>query len=283
MLSTTYSAFVPSNVSAFALLGNFTSPIPPFVPFNEINELLQPLDEKYNLSHQYVTQVNSPSILNHNLRMICYSFGLLLSGFPSKPSFGSTQIPTEVLTERIYLSSMLHDLGVSKDPVTLEHPAHTMTFELFGGFLAYDHLHAIKYPSVDNAFIGDVVQSTLLHTSIFDTGNSSAAAMLLHLSAFLDILGWEAFGPDVFPRFWNNQTIAQIEEAFPRLELSDEFADDVEEMLKDKPDCILSHYVGCFLWLSIVLYPDESIRIRMWRPLEHSRHWRINTLYDHRW
>jgi hypothetical protein len=256
MLSTTYNAFVPSNVSAFALLGNFTSPTPPFVPFDEINKLLQPLDEKYNLSHQYVAQVNSPSILNHNLRMICYSFGLLLSGFPSQPSHGAAQIPMEELTERIYLSSMLHDLGVSKDPVTLEHPAHTMTFELFGGFLAYDHLHTVNYPSVDDTFIGDVVQGTVLHTSILDAGNSSAAASLLHLSAFLDIVGWEAFGPDIFPRFWNNQTIAQIEEAFPRLELSDEFADDVEEMLKDKPDCIISHYVSDFPWFGIAVDPD---------------------------
>jgi hypothetical protein len=243
MLLTAYNAFVPSNHSAFALLGNFTSPTPPFVPFKEINKLLQPLDEKYNLSHQYVAHVNSPSILNHNLRVICYSFGLLLTGFPSQPALGTEQISVEELSDRIYLSSMLHDLGVSKDPVTLKHPAHTMSFELFGGFLAYDHLHALNYPSVDDAFIGDVVQGTVLHTSIFDTGNSSAAAMLLHLSAHLDIQGLQAFGPDIFPRFWNNRTISEIEKAFPRLQVSEEFATDVAEMLKVKPDCILSHYV----------------------------------------
>jgi hypothetical protein len=240
MLSTTYSAFVPSNVSAFALLGNFTSPTPSFVPFDEINKLLQPLDAKYNLSRQYATQVNSPSILNHNLRMICYSFSLLLSGFPSQHG---TQIPAEELTERIYLSSMLHDLGLSKDTVTLKHPAHTMSFELFGGFLAYDHLHAVKYPSVSNAFIGDVVQGTVLHTSFFDTGNSSAAAFLLHISAYLDTVGWDVFGPGVLRHFWNNETIAEIEKEFPRLNVSEEIPDELEEMLKDKPDCILSHYV----------------------------------------
>jgi hypothetical protein len=248
MLSATYNAFIPSNVSAFALLGNFTSPTPPFVPFDEINKLLQPLVEKYKFSRQYVAHVNSPSILNHNLRMICYSFALLLTGFPSQPSLGAAQIQTEELTEKIYLSSMMHDLGLSKDPVTLEHHAHTMSFELFGAFLAYDHLHTVNYPSVDDAFIGDVVQSTVLHTSIFDAGNSSAAAMLLHLSAFLDIVGLEAFGPDIFPRFWNNKTISEIEKAFPRLNLSEEFADDVEEMLKDKPDCITGHYVSYDLW-----------------------------------
>jgi hypothetical protein len=54
--------------------------------------------------------------------------------------------------------STLHDLGVGKDPKTLKHLAHTMTFELFGGFLAYDHLYAVSYPSVDDALIGEVVE-----------------------------------------------------------------------------------------------------------------------------
>jgi hypothetical protein len=247
MLSTTYNAFVPTNVTAFALLANFTSPNPPFVSFDEINKLLQPLDEKYNLSHQYAAKINSPSILNHNLRMICYAFGLLHTGFPSQPGLGAEQIPVEELTERIYLSSMLHDLGLSEDPVTLEHPAHTMSFEIFGGFLGYEHLHAVNYPSVDNVFIGDVVQGTILHTSILDTGNSSAAAFLIYISSYLDVAGWDIFGPGVLRHFWNNETIAEIEKAFPRLNISDEVADGLEEMLKDKPDCILSHYVGFFL------------------------------------
>jgi hypothetical protein len=243
MLSTSYDAFVPSNVSAFATLANFTS-TPPYVPFDQINQLLQPLDEKYNITRAYVAEVNSLSVLNHDLRVISYAFGLLQTGFPSQSSPPALQITAEELTERVYLASILHDTGLTRDNKTLENPAHTMTFEIFGAFLAYDHLHAVEYPSTSDQFIGDVAQSIIFHTSIFGTGNSSAAAALLHMAAYFDVGGWDVFGPGFFRTFWNNQTVRDIEKAFPRLDFSNEIADDVEEMLQDKPDCIFSHYVG---------------------------------------
>jgi hypothetical protein len=243
MLSASYDAFVPSNVSAFATLPNFAS-APPYVPFDQINQILQPLDEKYNITRAYVAEVNSPSILNHNLRVISYAFGLLQAGFPSQSSPTAPQITTEELTEQLYLAGILHDTGLTRDKKTLKNPAHTMTFEVFGALLAYEHLHTVKYPSTNDQFIGVVTQSIVFHSSSFGVGNSSAALALLHLGAFLDVGGWDAFGPGLFRTLWNNQTVADIEKAFPRLDVSDEIADDIEEMLKDKPDCVLNHYVS---------------------------------------
>jgi hypothetical protein len=264
-LSPSYNAYIPSNVSAFVQLplANRTQASPHYVPFDEIDKLLKPLQEKYKLSRQYVERINSPSILNHNLRMICYAFALLHTGFPSQvahtvQSGDSTeingQISAEELTERIYLSCMLHDLGTTRDPNTLSHPAHTMSFEFFSGFLAYDHLHSIKHAhkhpnavNLDDVFISDIVQSTFLHTSFFTTGFSSSTAGLLHLCAFLDVGGWDVFGPDVFPKLWNKRTVTEIEERFPRLEIAEQAADGMERMLREKPDCVLSHYVSSFI------------------------------------
>jgi hypothetical protein len=243
MLSASYNAFVPSNVSAFAALANFTS-TPPYVPFDQIHRLIQPLDEKYNITRAYVAEVNSPDVINHNLRALSYALGLLQTGFPSQSSPAAQQIATEELTERLYLTSILHDTGLTRDKKTLENPAHVLSFELFGALLAYDHLHAVKYPSTNDKFIGDVAQSIVFHTSILPGGNSSAVAALIHLSTYLDVGGWDIFGPGLLRNFWNNQTVEDIEKAFPRLNFSTEMGDDLAEMLHDKPDCIVGHYVS---------------------------------------
>ncbi|KAJ8085668.1 hypothetical protein PM082_004486 [Marasmius tenuissimus] len=233
----TFDAFVPSNVPDFLQIANLTAQ---YVPFAELNALFMEADRKFNASHAYVSTVNSPAILNHNIRIMFYAYALLHTGLPSQhPSV--EQISSEELRDRIYLSAMLHDLGASKDNEVLQHLAHTTSFEIFGGFLAHDHLKSTAYPGVGAPIIGDVIQSTALHTSIFTAGQSSAASQLLRICAIFDVFGWDGLGKGVFDSFWDDQTIKEIEEAYPRREFPVEFSQFLVETQANMPDALITH------------------------------------------
>ncbi|KAK1225753.1 hypothetical protein PQX77_011296 [Marasmius sp. AFHP31] len=235
----TFDAFVPSNVPDFLQVANLTAQ---YVPLTELNALFLEADEKFNASHAYVSTVNTPAILNHNIRIMLYAYALLHTGFPSGHS-SVEQIPSEELSDRIYLSGMLHDVGLTKNEEALQHLAHTTSFEIFGGFLAHDHLRSTAYPGVGAPIIGDVIQSTNLHTLAFTAGQSSAAAQLLHICSAFDLLGWDGFGKGVFDLLWHNQTIAEIETAYPRREFTQEFLAFFKEIGANMPDALISHMV----------------------------------------
>ncbi|KAJ8085665.1 hypothetical protein PM082_004483 [Marasmius tenuissimus] len=235
----TFDAFVPTNVPDFAQAANLTAQ---YVPFAELNALFLEADQKFNASHAYVSTVNTPAILNHNIRTIFYAYALLHTGFPSQnPSIG--RISSSELVDRIYLSAMLHDLGTTKNEEALQHLAHTTSFEIFGSFLAHDHLKSTAYPGVGAPIVGDVIQSTTLHTTfVFTAGNSSAAAQLLHICTSFDVIGWDVFGKGFLDAFWHNQTIAEIEKAYPRREFPVEFSEFIRET-GGNPDALINHTV----------------------------------------
>jgi hypothetical protein len=79
-------------------------------------------------------------------------------------------------------------LGWSNNTEVVTHPAHAMTFELHGAIMAYEHLH-IAAPSLDPFQVGDIVESIVLHTSQWPSGNSSANQILMFLSAVFDVGG----------------------------------------------------------------------------------------------
>ncbi|KAL0058577.1 hypothetical protein AAF712_014740 [Marasmius tenuissimus] len=233
-----FDAFVPSNVPDFLQVANLTAQ---HVPLTELNALFSEADKKFNASHTYVSTVNTPAILNHNIRVMLYAYALLLTGFPSgHPSV--EQISSKELRDRIYLSGMLHDVGLTKNEEAHQHLAHTTSFEIFGGFLAHDHLKSTAYPGVGTPIIGDVIQSTNLHTLVFTAGQSSATAQLLHICSAFDLLGWDGFGKG-FDLFWHNQTIKEIETAYPRREFTQEFVAFFEETQAKTPDALIGHMV----------------------------------------
>ncbi|KAF8146491.1 hypothetical protein K438DRAFT_1869276 [Mycena galopus ATCC 62051] len=120
-----------------------------------------------------------------------------------------------------------------------------MTFELHGAFMTYEHLHAVA-PTYDAEQVGDIVESIVLHTSNWPTGNSSAAGQLMSLTAFFDIEGYANLGPGGidFNLLFNSTTVEEIEKAYPRGELYDEGSAAIEREFEEKPNCLLSHLAG---------------------------------------
>ncbi|KAJ7182910.1 hypothetical protein C8R43DRAFT_968468 [Mycena crocata] len=117
-----------------------------------------------------------------------------------------------------------------------------MTFELQGGIMAYDQLHR-GAPNLTAVQVGDIVQSIVLHTSTWSSGNSSATGALMFLSAFFDIFGYDSpLGP--FDALISRTTVQEVEKVYPRREFGPEARETLENQFDEKPNCLISHLAG---------------------------------------
>ncbi|KAJ7261072.1 hypothetical protein C8J57DRAFT_1232627 [Mycena rebaudengoi] len=183
----TFDAFVPANFSDFLSSAHIK---PNYVSFDTLNSL--PLDKAQKASYEYAQRLLPKIGFLHVLRTYFYALVILFNGFPSGTP-GVPQITFQELNTRLYHAAILHDLGWTSGPESVAHPAHAMSFEIFGGILAYDHLHAAA-PALDAHQVGDIVQSIVLHTSVFEIGTSSAVGILLSIAANFDIGGFAVLG-----------------------------------------------------------------------------------------
>jgi cyanamide hydratase family protein with HD domain len=229
----TFDAFVPANFSDFLASANIQ---PNYVSFDTLNSF--PFDIAQKASYEYAQRLLPKIGFLHVLRTYFYALVILFNGFPSGTP-GVPQITFQELNTRLYHAAILHDLGWTPGPDSVTHPAHAMSFEIFGGIMAYDHLHAAA-PALDAHQVGDIVQSIMLHTSGFEKGTSSAVGILLSLGANFDLIGFNFIGGSVF----NRTTVQEIEAAFPRRQFGTYAKDVLNKELDDKPNCIISHYRG---------------------------------------
>ncbi|KAJ7036172.1 hypothetical protein C8F04DRAFT_1096355 [Mycena alexandri] len=235
-----FDAFVPSNSPAFLAASNIT---PAYVPFETLRAVaIDPAAQA--ASFAYAKKLTPPGVFGHVIRCFYFALALLYTGFPSGTP-GVAQIGFDELALRLYHTTLLHDIGWSNATVVVTHPAHAMTFELHGGFMAYEHLHAAA-PNLDPFQVGDIVESIVLHTSGWSSGNSSANQILMALSADFDVGGFNGtglMGLD-FNQLFNPKTVAEIEQAYPRGDFYDAGIVAFDREFMEKPNCLLSHYPG---------------------------------------
>ncbi|KAJ7211932.1 hypothetical protein B0H12DRAFT_1156529 [Mycena haematopus] len=217
----TFDVYVPSNTLDLLALSKIK---PDYVPFEILDGV--PLDVAAPATFAYAKRLTSPAIFFHVLRTFYFALALLYNGFPSGTP-GVPQIAFEELTLRLYHTCILHDLGWSNTAEVQDHPAHAMTFELLGAFMTYEHLHTVA-PTYNAEQVGDIVESIVLHTSSWPTGNSSAAGQLMSLTALL----------------FNRTTVEEIEKAYPRGEFYAEGSAATEREFEGKPNCLMSHLAG---------------------------------------
>ncbi|KAJ7590187.1 hypothetical protein C8J56DRAFT_937066 [Mycena floridula] len=234
--NTSFDAFVPTTVAE--ILESFIFQ-PKFVPFGTIHNEYLELQSSFESTFLFSQNITTPETFKHSERMVHYGLALLHTSFPQNTP-GVPQISFAELSKRFYLAAILHDLGITNNTEALAHPAHAMSFELWGAIMAYDHLHE-THPELDAVQVGDVAQSIALHTTIYLKGTSSAVGWLLQNSALFDIFGYDVFGPGSFNAFWNTQTIAEIEKAFPRDSFIAEFTTIQGREQAEKPNCIIQH------------------------------------------
>ncbi|KAJ6597462.1 hypothetical protein DFH09DRAFT_1272175 [Mycena vulgaris] len=250
----TFDAYVPSDGQEFFKLAKFQ---PNYVPLTELQAVS--LDAAHHASFALAEKMTPPATFTHCSRVYFFGLAMLYNGFPS----GTPDVPQisfEEVARRWYHCAMLHDLGLSKNPEALAHPANAMTFELHGGFMAYEHLHAAD-PKLDAVQVGDIVQGIIVHTSTFHSGKSSAVAMLLKMCTGFDGLGYDAFGPGSLAFLQNRKTVQEIERAFPRGAFGEEALDVVATEMARKPDCLMSHgmldFIPRIAAVKFLVPPDE--------------------------
>ncbi|KAF7333173.1 hypothetical protein MVEN_02383100 [Mycena venus] len=233
-----FDAYVPSDGPDFLAISNFT---PAYVPFTTLQAVrVSPAADSF----AYAKRLVSPAIFAHVVRCFYFALALLHTGFPSGTP-GVAQIGFEELSLRLYHTALLHDLGWSNNTEVTTHPAHAMTFELHGAIMAYEHLH-IAAPSLDPVQVGDIVESIVLHTSQWPSGNSSANQILMFLSAVFDVGGYNGIGLVGlnFSSLWHPQTVAEIEHAYPRANFYNDALSIFDTEFVQKPNCLNSHFPG---------------------------------------
>ncbi|KAJ7443881.1 hypothetical protein B0H11DRAFT_2291371 [Mycena galericulata] len=233
----TFDAYLPSNTAQLFALAKFN---PAYVPLDTLRAV--PLDPAHATSFEYAKKITPPEGFLHSIRCYYFALALLHSGFPSGTP-GVPQITFEELNRRIYHTCILHDLGWTTTAEGRAHPAHAMTFELHGGIMAYEHLHAAA-PALDAQQVGDIVQSIVLHTSDWPFGKVSATKLLISLSAIFDVAGYDAYGPGSFDSFISRKTVQEIEKAYPRGNFAAEGEEVLQREVAEKPDCLLTHFPG---------------------------------------
>ncbi|KAF7342144.1 hypothetical protein MVEN_01802100 [Mycena venus] len=250
----TFDAYVPSDGKEFFKLAKF---VPNYVPLAELQAVA--LDDAHHASFALAEKITPPATFAHCSRVYFFGLAMLYNGFPSE-SPGVPQITLEELVRRWYHCAMLHDLGLTKNEEALRHPANAMSFELHGGFMAYEHLHSVD-PTLNPVQVGDIVQGIIVHTSTFHSGKSSAVAMLLKMCTGFDGLGYDAFGPGSLSFLQNRKTVQEIEQAFPRGAFGEEALDIVATEMARKPDCLMSHgmleFIPRIAALKFIVPPDE--------------------------
>ncbi|KAJ6570880.1 hypothetical protein DFH09DRAFT_1362516 [Mycena vulgaris] len=233
----TFDAYVPSNIQEFFSLSKLQ---PNYVPFETLRAV--PLDSAHAASFEYAQKIVPHFGFIHSIRAYYFALAMLYNGFPSGTP-GVPQIAFEELNRRIYHACILHDLGWTNTTEGLDHPAHAMSFEFHGGIMAYDHLHAAA-PALDAIQVGDIVQSIFLHTSGWASGTSSATGMLMYLSAFFDVGGYDALGPGSFNSTFSRKTVQEIEKHYPRADFGNQTIEVLDGEIDKKPNCLISHIGG---------------------------------------
>ncbi|KAF7292494.1 hypothetical protein MKEN_01473600 [Mycena kentingensis (nom. inval.)] len=235
-LPATFDAYVPTNISQ---LMRRLSPV--YVPFTELQAIPAGHARERKASFDLAERLVPPESFLHSIRCYYFALGTLYSGFPSGTP-GVPQISTTELATRLYHTALLHDLGWTQTQEGLAHPAHTMTFELFGGIRAYEHL-LDKVPSLNGTEVSDIVQSIMLHSIApqWDVGMSSATGMLMSLSAWFDVGGYDLAGPGSRDSMISRDTVREIEAAYPRGKFAAEGTEILDSELARKPDCLISH------------------------------------------
>ena len=121
--------------------------------------------------------------------------------------------------ELVYLASLLHDLGLSK-----EHAADKR-FEVDGADAAGRFLHSHDYPKAKTAIVWDAIA---LHTAPEIADRREPEVALVHFGAFVDVMGLRK--EEISP-----QLIDDAIALYPRLGFKKAFTEALAEVARKKP------------------------------------------------
>ncbi|MEV8633448.1 HD domain-containing protein [Streptosporangium sp. NPDC051023] len=165
---------------------------------------------------EVATAYCSPALLNHSVRAYLWAAAYA----------GMNDIVFDA--ELLYVSSMLHDIGLVK-----EFDSHTVPFEEAGGHLAWVFCTAAGWPVERRVRASEVI---VHHMWDKVDVTEDPEGHLLELSTGLDISGRR---PEAFPA----ELRAEVLEHYPRLGIGQEFVSCFRDQAERKPDSLAGQFV----------------------------------------
>jgi len=165
---------------------------------------------------EVATRYHSPSLLNHSVRAYLWAAAYA----------GLHEIAFD--TELLYVSSMLHDIGL-----TAEFDSHTVPFEEAGGHVAWAFAAGAGWPVERRVRAAEVI---IRHMWDAVPLAEDPEGHLLELSTGMDISGRRT---DEIPAELRQEVLAR----HPRLEIAKEFAACVTEQGTRKPASLAGRFV----------------------------------------
>ncbi|MFF5208795.1 cyanamide hydratase [Streptosporangium sp. NPDC000396] len=165
---------------------------------------------------EVATAYCTPALLNHSVRAYLWA--------AAYAAMNDIAFDAELL----YVSSMLHDLGLVK-----EFDNHTVPFEEAGGHLAWVFGAGAGWPVERRVRASEVI---VRHMWDKVDVSQDPEGHLLELSTALDISGRR---PEDFPA----ELRAEVLERYPRLGLGEEFVACFRDQAERKPDSLAAEFV----------------------------------------
>jgi hypothetical protein len=165
---------------------------------------------------EVATAYCSPALLNHSVRAYLWAAAY---GSMNDISFDA---------ELLYVSSMLHDIGLVK-----EFDSHTVPFEEAGGHVAWVFGAAAGWPVERRVRASEVI---VRHMWDKVEVTQDPEGHLLELSTGLDVSGRRS---EDFPA----ELRAEVLERYPRLGLGEEFIACFRDQAERKPDTLAASFV----------------------------------------
>ncbi len=174
----------------------------------KLSDVAIPSSEATRAAGEIAERYYSPALLNHCLRSYYFAAAAaLVQDLPHDP-------------ELLYVASLLHDLGLV-DPFD----AHTMPFEMAGGHVAWVFAAGAGWTTQRRDRLAEVIVN---HMGDAVDPAVDAESHLLEIATALDIVGRDSAQ-------WPEPLLAEVLDAFPRLDLADEFADCFDRQAARKP------------------------------------------------
>ncbi|KAL7940710.1 hypothetical protein V8C42DRAFT_336760 [Trichoderma barbatum] len=169
----------------------------------------------------YAKAMLPPQTFNHSMRT--YHFGMAITKlyFPKQAA--------ELNPVTWALTCLLHDLGTSDEFLT----ATRMSFDIYGGIKALQILKDFG-ATTDQAEAAS--EAIIRHEDTGVDGEIAYLGQLIQLATLYDNVGIHPHIKD-FKKLLHHTTIAQINEAYPRLKWSTVFAATIRKEMAFKPWC----------------------------------------------
>ncbi|MFC4534527.1 HD domain-containing protein [Sphaerisporangium dianthi] len=180
---------------------------------------------------EVATAYCSPALLNHSVRSYLWA--------ASYATLNDIAFDAELL----YVSSMLHDIGLVK-----EFDSHTVPFEEAGGHVAWVFGAAAGWPAERRTRALEVI---VRHMWAEVDVEQDPEGHLLELATALDISGRR-------PEAWPAGLRAEVLRRLPRLDLAEEFVACFQAQAERKPDSVAARFVRGGMAARVAANPLET-------------------------